>query len=139
MKDLLASRTGGQIDKLEFAKLFLESKSCAEGTSRRNLLFLVETLKKNSHVQRKVEEVKDSFTEFEKGLLLLSKFQIHKNLVKIKKNILICGQEFSKYFQDYLGTPFVSEYLFFSDPLSIISNFENIRIFNSLFHYQNLF
>ena len=136
MKDLLASRTGGQIDKLEFAKLFLESKSCAEGTSRRNLLFLVETLKNNSHVQRKVEEVKESFTEFEKGLLFLSKFQIHKNLVKIKKNILICGREFSKYFQDYLGNPFVSECLFFSNPLSKISNSGNIMIYYFQFRYQ---
>ena len=90
----------------EFIKVFLEYKSRLEGTSRENMIFLIETFRKTKQIENDINKVENDLNLFFEGLETKSKFVIQKDIEKMKKNFLTCSNKIQDFFQSYYSRNF---------------------------------
>lgn len=85
----------------EFIKVFLEYKSRLEGSSRENIMFLVETFRKTKQIEVNIDKVEQDLMNFFENLEMKSKFVIQKDIEKMKQNFIMCSQKIKHFFQTY--------------------------------------
>jgi GTPase involved in cell partitioning and DNA repair len=99
--DLLEERLEPSISKDEFIKIFLEFKTRLEGSSRENLMFLIETFRETKKIERNIDQVENDLNKFFDGLESKTKYIIQKDIEKMKQNFLTCSQKIQDFFQSY--------------------------------------
>jgi hypothetical protein len=85
----------------EFIKVFLEYKSRLQGTSRENILFLVETFRKTKQIELNIDKVEQDLMNFFENIETKTKFIIQKDIEKMKQNFIMCSQKIQNFFQTY--------------------------------------
>ena len=90
-----------KLNQDDFFKLFLEYKSRLEGTSRENMMFLVETFRKTKQIDNNIEKLELDLNNFFEKLDTKSKYIIQKDIEKIKANFITCSEKINLFFQSY--------------------------------------
>jgi hypothetical protein len=99
--DLLEERLEVSLNRDEFIQVFLEFKSRLEGTSRENLMFLIETFRETKKIERDIDQVEQDLNNFFEGLERKSKYIIQKDIQKMKQNFFTCSEKIQNFFQSY--------------------------------------
>ena len=111
---MLEDRMEENLSKLDFFKIFLEQKSRMEGSSRSNLMFLVENMRKSKQIESDINKVREDLEFFFDEMKFKTKYQIEKELVKMKCNIVSCSQKLNQFYFHYFGNRWIY-FIFYSD------------------------
>ena len=93
----------GRMNKLDFFKLFLEQKSKMEGASRKNLIFLIETLRKLKQLEHDLQKISGNLDELFSKAETKTKNKIETEMKIVENQITKFYKRQKDFYQEYFG------------------------------------